>query len=155
MHNSLGNRLISYLSQCSSASVKPHLYPCPCNSQTYFPRHERNRRSCQQSLLTIGPVFIYKRAGPQLRVETHLVSTKCHYGYPFDKPKLLLSVFLSACLDGWQYPIDLFCSCPVVWNHTLPLNVWWLSAHNFGIYWVHGLLVGFLDVTGTICRCHK
>lgn len=75
---------------------------------------------------------------------------------PFDIPKLHW-LFLSVSPSDW---VDdntlLICSVLVLWfwNHIYTLNVW-LFAHTLGTCWVHWLLVGFLDVTCTICRCHK
>lgn len=112
--------------------MKPRLYPCLCNSQTYFPRHDQNRGNCQQSLLTIGPVFLsyiwaYR---PWLRAETHLVSTKWVYKYPFDIPKLLHVFSLPVWMDGNTYWSVLFLSCgfetiPTLWmsNDSLPISM--------------------------------
>lgn len=81
--------------------MKPHLYPCLCYS--YFHRREQNQGGCQQLPLIHGTVFLLFMCGQaKLKTETCLVSTKCHYGYPFDIPKVPPSLLSPPWLDGWQ-----------------------------------------------------
>lgn len=66
--------------------------------------------------------------------KSHLVATKCHYGYYFDIAKPPIHHLRSAPgLYGWQNLIDQFYSCPVVWKLYPPAE---------------GLVV-FLDIKGT------
>lgn len=143
MHNSSRNRFISYLSQCASVPVKPRLYPCQCNSPTYFPRYEQNQGCCQQSLLTIGPVFLsYLSAGrPSWGEKLIWPAADVVMAALLAYPSYSVSFSLSLLLFGWMavpYWSVLFLSCGFETVPTL-----WMSDDSLPI----------LDVLGTWTPC--
>lgn len=108
-----------------SASVEPRLYPRQCNLQTYFPRREQNRGCCQQSLLTIGSVFL-----PYLWVDklskwekVILPAPNVNMSTPLTHLNDSLWLSSSVVLNGLSLLIG---SVLVLWfwNHTLVLKLW-------------------------------
>lgn len=152
MHNSSQNRFISSFSQGSSASMKPCLYPCQCNSDL-FPQMWTKPRLLTTITFDNWTCFL-----SYLREGWHSWEQKLILSAP-NVVLTYLGYFISFYLSPPVYLNDdtlLICSVLVLWfwNHTPPLNVWWVFAHTFRMCWVHGLLVGVLTSLA-LPRCNK
>ncbi len=155
MHNSWGNRFISYLSvlllQWNHVYIHAHVIYRLISPDMHQTKAVVNNHFWQLDLFFC---LIYERTGPSWEQKLIWSAPNVIISTFFYIPKLLHVFSLPLWMDDNTL---LICSVLVLWfwNNTHPLNVWWLSAHIYGICWVHGLLVGFLDVTGPVCRCHK
>lgn len=127
MHNSLGNRFISYLSECAFASMKPIYTHAGVICRLISPGTKKTEAIVNNQNLFFCLIYMW---------ETHRARTKM--SLLSDSFRLTPPVWLDS-------NTLLIRSVLVLWfgNRSHARRLWELSDHIFGTCRVHGLPVGF------------